>query len=323
MTRSSWKRETLPYGTHGANTFADLIHSCARLVGRRARSVFPDFIQHKSGNAAIWIDRRFADKHFIECLADADSLFAEPLSSVVKDQKKIKVGRIKLQVAGAAHSLYIKRYNAFSLRYKLGSPLMRSGAFRALEGAAILRAADIPIAAPIAAVENRRRGALIKSFFLSEEIVGGKTIDAYWRDEVMNVVGREGRMLRRRFLNELAGLFATLHGRDIYHNDLKDANILAVADHSNRPLRLFLLDLEGVRRYKYLSPARRIKNLVQLNRTFGRYLRRVEKLIFVKKYLGEKFFERHGKRALITNVLIESECLDGVKSRQAGAGDFA
>jgi hypothetical protein len=285
--------------------------------------VFPDFIQHKSGNAAIWIDRRFADKHFIECLADADTLFAEPLSSVVKDQKKIKVGRIKLQVAGAAHSLYIKRYNAFSLRYKLVSPLMRSGAFRALEGAAILRAADIPIAAPIAAVENRRRGALIKSFFLSEEIVGGKTIDAYWRDEVMNVVGREGRMLRRRFLNELAGLFAMLHGRDIYHNDLKDANILAVADHSNRPLRLFLLDLEGVRRYKYLSPARRIKNLVQLNRTFGRYLRRVEKLIFVKKYLGEKFFERQGKRALIANVLIESERLDGVKSRQAGAGDFA
>jgi len=285
--------------------------------------VFPDFIQHKSGNAAIWIDRRFADKHFIERLADADTLFAEPLASVVKDQKKIKIGRIKLQVAGAAHSLYIKRYNAFSLRYKLVSPLMRSGAFRALDGAAILRAADIPIAAPIAAVENRRRGALIKSFFLAEEIVGGKTIDAYWRDELMNVVGREGRMLRRRFLDGLAGLFALLHGRDIYHNDLKDANILAVADHSNMPLRLFLLDLEGVRRYKSLGPARRVKNLVQLNRTFGRYLRRVEKLIFVKKYLGEKFFERQGKRALIANVLIESERLDDVKSRQAGAGDFA
>jgi len=278
--------------------------------------VFPDFIQYKSGNAAIWIDRRFADKHFIDRLADADTLFAEPLASVVKDQKKIKVGRIKLQVAGAAHSLYIKRYNAFSLRYKLVSPLMRSGAFRALEGAAILRAADIPIAAPIAAVENRRRGALIKSFFLSEEIVGGKTIDAYWRDELMKVVGREGRMSRRRFLDELAGLFALLHGRDIYHNDLKDANILAVADHSNLSLRLFLLDLEGVRRYKSLGPARRVKNLVQLNRTFGRTLRRVDKLIFVKKYLGARFSERQSKRELIAGVLFESKRLDGVKSRQ-------
>ena len=284
--------------------------------------MFPDFILHNVGNAAIWIDRRFANKHFVQRLADADTLFADPCSSVVKDQKKIKVGRIKLQVAGAAHSLYIKRYNAFSLRYKLVSPLMRSGAFRALEGAAILRAADIPVAPPIAAVENRRRGALVKSFFLSEEIVGGKTIDAYWREELTNGVSWDGRLSRRRFLDELAGLFATLHGRDIYHNDLKDANILAVAEHSNRPLRLFLLDLEGVRHYKSLSSTRRIKNLVQLNRTFGRSLRRVEKLIFLRKYLGAKFSERQGKRELIARVLFESKRLDGVKSRQAGAYRF-
>jgi serine/threonine protein kinase len=118
----------------------------------------------------------------------------------------------------------------------------------------------------------------------------------------------------------LAGLFATLHGRDIYHNDLKDANILAVADDSsNWPLRLFLLDLEGVRRYKSLSSTRRIKNLVQLNRTFGRCLRRVEKLIFVRKYLGAKFSERQSKRELIASVLFQSKRLDGVKSRQSGA----
>ena len=284
--------------------------------------MFPDFILHKIGNAAIWIDGRFADKHFIQRLADADTLFTDFCSSVVKDQKKIKVGRIKLQVAGAVHSLYIKRYNAFSLRYKLVSPLMRSGAFRALEGAAILRAADIPIAAPIAAVENRRRGALIKSFFLSAEIVGGKTIDAYWRDDLTKVAGRKGRMSRRCLLDELAELFATLHGRHIYHNDLKDANIVAVAGHSNRPLRLFLLDLEGVRLFKNLSPARRIKNLVQLNRTFGRSLRRVEKLIFLKKYLGVQFSERQGKRELITNVLFESKRLDSVKFHQRGAYRF-
>jgi hypothetical protein len=100
---------------------------------------------------------------------------------------------------------------------------------------------------------------------------------------------------------------------DIYHNGSKETRIfLPSPDHSNMPLRLFLLDLEGVRRLQKFSPARRVKNLVQLNRTFGRYLRRVEKLIFVKKYLGEKFFERQGKRALIANVLIESERLDDV-----------
>jgi len=279
--------------------------------------VFPNFILHKQGNAVIWVDRKFANKKFIEQLADADRMFAEPESEIIKDQRKIKVGRINLRVAGAFHSLYVKRYNAFSLGYKIISPLMRSGAFRALAGAAILRAAAIPIATPIAAVENRHRGALTKSFFISEEIIGGKTADAYWRDELKNLPGQEGFSLRRRFLAELAGLFAALHEQQIYHNDLKDANILAVADRSTQSVRLFLLDLEGVRRYTKLSPARRIKNLVQLNRTFGRYLRRLEKLFFVKTYLGANFTERQGKRELIESVLSESTRLDALKSRQA------
>lgn len=278
--------------------------------------MFPDFILYKLENAAIWIDRRFADKQFIERLADADKLFAEPGTEVIKDQRKIKVGRITLQVAGASHSLYVKRYNAFSLRYKIISPLMRSGAFRALAGAAILRAAEIPIAPPIAAVENRQRRALIKSFFLSEEIVSGKTIDAYWRDDLQSLPGKEGMTLRRRFLAELASLFTALHGQQVYHNDLKDANILAVADDSIKSVRLFLLDLEGVRRCSKLSPARRMKNLVQLNRTFGRYLRRVEKSFFVKTYLGANFAERQGKRELIESVLSESKRLDALKARE-------
>ena len=278
--------------------------------------MFPNFILYKLENAVIWIDRRFADKQFIERLADADKLFAEPRSEVIKDQRKIKVGRINLQVAGASHSLYVKRYNAFSLRYKIISPLMRSGAFRALAGAAILNAVKIPIATPIAAVENRQRGALTKSFFISEEIAGGKTVDAYWRDELKSLPGKEGFRSRRRFLAELASLFTALHGQQVYHNDLKDANILAVAEDSSKSVRLFLLDLEGVRRSTILSPARRMKNLVQLNRTFGGYLRRVEKLFFVKTYMGVNFAERQGKRGLIESVLSESTRLDNVKARQ-------
>ena len=289
---------------------------CVELATRWAKPMFPNFILYKRENTAIWIDRRFTDKQFIERLADADTLFAEPRSEVIKDQRKIKVGRINLQIAGVSHSLYVKRYNAFSLRYKLVSPLIRSGAFRALEGAAILRAADIPIAAPIAAVENRRRGALIKSFFLAEEIVGGKTVDAYWRDDLRTLRGKDGFILQRRFLAVLASLFTALHEQQIYHNDLKDANILAVADPAIESVRLYLLDLEGVKRYNKLSPTRRMKNLVQLNRTFGRHLRRVEKLFFVKTYLSANFAGRQGKRELIESVLSESTRLDVLKSRQ-------
>ena len=166
--------------------------------------MFPDFVQHRVGNASIWLDRKFADPVFIERLADADQLFRDPTCQIIKDQKKIKVGRLNVAVAGSSRSVYVKRYNAFSLRYKITSPFIRSGALRALRGAAILRQANIATAVPVAAVEHRFGGALSKSFFISEEIARGKTIDAYWREHLRVLPGREGFKRRRNFLITLA-----------------------------------------------------------------------------------------------------------------------
>ena len=277
--------------------------------------MFPEFIHHRRGAASIWIDPRLADRSFIDRLADADQLFDNPLCQIIKDQEKIKVGRFTMDIAGSPHAIYIKRYNAFSLRHRLASPFVHSGAFRALRGAAILRAVSIPIAVPIAAVENRVRGALTKSFFISEEIANGKTLDAYWRDELVTSIGGDGIARRRGFLKGLAQLFLNLHGQGIYHNDLKDANILAV-DGSQRAVRFFLLDLEGVKRYAPLSEKRRVKNLVQLYRTLGQYLRQTDKLIFLKCYLGASFARRKVRRQLIKKLLRESRRLDSMKAGQ-------
>jgi len=136
------------------------------------------------------------------------NFFDNPLCQIIKDQEKIKVGRFTMDIAGAPHAIYIKRYNAFSLRHRLASPFIHSGAFRALRGAAILRAASIPIAVPVAAVENRVGGAITKSFFIAEEIANGKTIDAYWRDELETLIGGDGVARRRGFLKGLAQLFS-------------------------------------------------------------------------------------------------------------------
>ena len=288
---------------------------CCVNLERRRSIVFPEFVFHQRGDAAIWVDRTFDEQGFIDRLVDADRLFAEADCQIIKDQRKIKVGRLPLSIAGQTRTLFVKRYNAFSLRYKLASRFIRSGAFRALGGAAILRAAHIPSAQPVAAVENRQGGELIKSFFLSEEIAGGETVDAYWRGRLRDAKGREGVFLRRQFLAELAQLFQALHGEGIYHNDLKDANILAVADRSENDLRLFLLDLEGVVSLPRLSARRKTKNLVQINRTLGRYLRRPDKLYFLKNYLGSSFAERNVRRRIMQSVLAESKRRDLMKAR--------
>lgn len=277
--------------------------------------MFSDFVFLQRGDAAIWIDRCCAEQAFVDRLVDADGLFVETNCQIIKDQKKIKVGRLTLPIAGQRRSLYIKRYNVFSVRYRLVSSFIRSGARRALHGAAILRAAAVPMAKPVAAIENRRRGALNKSYFISEEVAGSKTADDYWKKELRGLKGREGILLRRRFLSDLAALFCSLHVQQIYHDDLKDANILVGAEQANQPFRFYLLDLEGVKRYARMSSKRKIKNLVQINRTLGRFLRGPDKLFFLKRYLGADYGDRKVRRQWVKGVMEETNHLDSRKAR--------
>jgi hypothetical protein len=123
---------------------------------------------------------------------DPDHFFDLPGCEIIKDQKKIKVARIKIEIQGDMKTVYVKRYNAFSWRYRLGSLFQSSGALKSLNGAAILSESGILTARPLAAVDSRSWGMLNRSFFLSEEIENGKTADAYWREELLTMKGKEG-----------------------------------------------------------------------------------------------------------------------------------
>lgn len=251
-------------------------------------------------------------------LADADRLLDDSKCHIIKDQRKIKVGRVTLDWGEKNAVVYIKRYNAFSLRYRVQSIIACSGAERSLRGARVLSAIGVPTARPVAAVEHRRGLMLVKSFYVSDEIRGGKTADAYWRENLIKCKGAAGFRLRRDFLKQLADLFARLHAHDVYHNDLKDANIIVAPNTEGTAGSLFLLDLEGVRRYVRLTRSRHIKNLVQLNRTFGRYLRRSELMYFLSRYLSGRSGDRHAIKQWAGTIVNHSTRLDRIKNSDDG-----
>jgi serine/threonine protein kinase len=120
---------------------------------------------------------------------------------------------------------------------------------------------------------------------------------------------------RRRFLGRLALTFQALHRQGVYHNDLKDANIIVVPDRDADAELFYLLDLEGTRRYSDLNLRRKIKNLVQLNHTLGRLLRRTEKMYFLKIYLGSSFISKPIRRRWVTAVVEQSRRRD-LKARR-------
>jgi len=277
----------------------------------------PEFNLETRDGARMWISRAYRDPQFADSLTDPDRLLGDADCHVIKDEKKMKVGHLTVNIGGTPRSLYIKRYNAFSPHYALISSVVQSGALRSLRGAIVLDKAGIPTVTPVAAVENRRCGIVYKSFFISEEIMDAKTADAYWKEDLQHLKGREGFNRRLVFLRQLAGVFQRLHAQQIYHGDLKDANILVAADRHGRSIRLFLLDLERVRRYSRLSQRRQVKSFVQLYRTLGRNVPRPQQLLFLKCYLGPAFADRRLRRQWIQRVVSVARHVEHLKARRA------
>ena len=214
---------------------------------------------------------------------DPDRLLRGPAAHVIKDQRKVTVG-VAIVAGGftarRSSPIYVKRYNVFSARVRWISLWQPSPAFRAWRAARTLARAGFRTPAPLAAVEYRRRGMLTKSFFLTADVEGAVPADRYWWN-LRQASARE----RRRFIAELAGLFAALHAAGVYHNDLKDANMLVRRGPAG--YECYVLDLECVRRGRRVSHRRRVKNLVQLHRTLGRLANVRENLYFLRCYLGE------------------------------------
>jgi hypothetical protein len=276
-------------------------------------------VLERRGSLSLHVVRTLTKDLMRNLAPDPDHFFDLPGCEIIKDQKKIKVARAKIEIHGDVKTVYLKRYNAFSWRYKFGSLFQSSGALKSLNGAAILAEAGIRTARPLAAVDSRSWGMLNRSFFLSEEIENGKTADAYWREELLSVKGKEGTQRRKRFLQGIGELFRCLHQQNVYHNDLKDANILVQPEFSTGGEHFYLLDLEGIRRYRRLNRRRQTKNLVQLNRTLGKYLRATEKLRFLESYLGPSFSNRIDKRDWAVSVLRQSNRLDRLRNIEVSA----
>ncbi len=268
--------------------------------------IYPDGRFLRIGSCSAWISSALDRDPNLHRLVDLDLLLSRPECEIVKDERKTKVGRIWLEVGGRLTRIYLKRYNVFSWLHRFASLVMTSRASRSWSGAGILLGAGFHTGRPIAAVEHRSWGMLTKSFYLSEEIPSGKTADAYWREELLPFKTPNGFRRRRKFLAALAHLFRALHDSHVYHNDLKDANIVVCAKKKGEE-EFFLLDLDGIRGYRRLSRRRRTKNLVQLNRTMGKFLRQTEKLYFLKVYLGPAFFDPREKRRWVRSMLEQSE----------------
>jgi hypothetical protein len=231
------------------------------------------------GPLRVWLAPGVDPRVAIAPDGDPDRLLTRPDTRLVKLQRKVVVGRAATPVG----PLYVKRYTVHAWRVALASIGRASPARRAFGAARRLAALGFGVPDVVAAVDDRRGGLLRRSFFVTHEVADAVTADRYWQQ----LAGRPD--ARRRFARTLGDLFRRLHAAGVYHNDLKDVNVL-VRKGSNHgeadQVELVLLDLERVRIGRVPGRRRRIKNLVQLDRTLGRMGSAAARARLLRAYLG-------------------------------------
>jgi hypothetical protein len=204
-------------------------------------------------------------------LCAIERVLADSATVVLKESPRVTVAR----VGSGEHQLVLKRFHEATPLRVLESLVVGSAALRVWRAAGLLRAAGFAVPEPVAALEDRRLGVVLRSCAVARWI-DGMPLDELWR-------ARRG-AARRALTLAFADYLRRLHAAGLYPQDLRAANVLVTAED---PPRFTLVDLDRVRRYRRLSWRRRRKNVVQVHRSVGRGAPLGESLRFLRRYLGD------------------------------------
>lgn len=237
----------------------------------------------------------------------AEDLIHSPAFHTIKSEGRTVAGILTLPGGGA---VFIKKSTGRSWIGSLMLPFERSPAIRALKGAAILDAAGIPHPQPLAASQCEGRGTARASYLIGEALLAGDTLSRFALGPGA-IKGRDARR-RRRILDTVAREVRRMHDAGIYTRDLQETNVM-VAEDGQGGFRVWFLDLEDFRRTRRLGWTRRMRNLVHLDRSIGRFLCRAARLAFLYAYLGGKP-PRAEARARVREILTLRARIDRSRS---------
>jgi len=218
-----------------------------------------------------------------EIVENAEELMRGPGFTAVKSEGRTTAGVLRLPGDGV---VFLKKSASGSWFRGMMMPFAGSPAVRALKGAAILDAAGVPHPKPLAAAQAiGRGGTILASYLVSEALLDGDTLSRFALGPGA-IKGRDARR-RRRILDTVAREVRRIHDASVYTRDLQETNVI-VADRWDEGFQVWFLDLEDFRRKRRLGWQHRMRNLVHLDRSIGRFLCRAARLAFLYAYLGGK-----------------------------------
>ena len=242
----------------GAREHARHFH---RRRDRRAMETNQDFTRTRGRQATLHAVHDLPEGVSQALLRQPDRLLWRHLDRPVKLDHASLMVRAELPLANGPVEVAYKRWRPRSWRKALWSRFRGSRALRGWYLGQALRARGIATARPLVVREPRRGGFRRESYLATEWIDGAENLHL-WGWQLAERPAAQRLRLAARCAESLGRLVGRMHSRHVSHGDLKGSNLL-IAERDDE-LRTWLIDVDGVRIHRRLSPRRREADLARL-----------------------------------------------------------
>ncbi len=208
----------------------------------------------------------FTAQDWARCLRNPAELTSKP-DRVIKSEKHASVLVKTINIAQTQLTVIVK-YRHRPLTFgNLIRALMPSTAIRNFRTALKLKRHNIPVVAPIAAIEKKKcRFFTTESIFITRYLPESRDLYRFLRDNTSSLKA-DNLQLKKLLARQLAQIFADLHNNRLWHRDAKAPNFL-VRETAADGLKIILVDLDGIKHYRLASSrSRRFRSLAKLAAT--------------------------------------------------------
>ena len=182
--------------------------------------------------------------------------------NVCKNSHSASVQRALLEHESQSLPVIIKHPRARNLRRTLARLWPPSRSLRAWRIGHALLHRDVPTARPVAVLERRFGPLVLDSLLLTEAIPGAVDLGTFLERAHAERTPTQWVRLKHAITQQLALFVRRLQDRGFYHRDCKASNILVI---EHPELKLFWIDMDGIRAAADQPPARRMRALTRLH----------------------------------------------------------
>ena len=206
-------------------------------------------------------DASISEADWIDCLAEPQWLFTN-VDKTLKTEGQNCVVVKSLTIGGRRMKVIIKRHYPGDSIQRFFRSFCRGRALQNFDAALKLLGFDIPVVAPLAALQKRRKLLIEESIYITEYSEGSLNVYNFLSEKLQGKRVKPFK-LKKQIGNQLASILAMLHKNGLWCRDSKATNFI-VSKYFRGNCKVQLTDVDGIRPYLLRRKSCRFRSLWQL-----------------------------------------------------------